>query len=1259
MIETFEKLFWFLVLSSAQLAVLGLIAVLVCKSLKPQGIAAHWIWAVVVVFPLVSPVSYILPAQFQLALPSFETHSGSTTAVIPDLTSVSEDTSATDRSFWERQAELPVFYRESVTENTLGVPDSGSALDTSGSPATPPQHVKVTAVTYGWGAIFLLFWAFVVVLLSLKLLWDYSLLRQKISGYACIDDPSIHALCVVCAREVGLNRTPRLAVTDGPAIPFVIGIFRPTIVLPRHLLDEEHREGLRFALLHEMAHLFRRDSWWLPVELLMSTLYFFHPAVHWAARKLREEREFLCDRFVIQLTNNRASYADFLLSETWNNSNENRKLFALPFGAKTPSVSRRVKEIVSGKGDTMPARLRNGIAMSVLLCLIAPLIALSASVLSDDGSDYCFAEPSVTNEQGVFYVLPAFDSVKCVKIIKRYGPYGDSFSRFIDPDTDYDYDQATGRMQIKVPVDMKDNRVVVTGKQSIPWVYRIQKPIRKGSVKVYINDRICEEGADFTVEPEAGIVRISKDLCVPEHFRCIRYRYDQDYKWPRNYSQNRTGYLGQEMPFRGDFDLYKVFMGFPAGVDWHGEGSIGTNALPSWDDPNVYNLGNLMDEDTICVGILSHDYVGDIKWLEKGVDYIYDRERGKIHFISDKKPDYDKGENIFIHGVPDPNIAFLHEPPRPGNLTIKFCGELLREGEDGDYIVNYETGMITYFTPEKSPLQIGYCANIQHDNEGRLTELIVSKCDEDRNSRGYADAEDYDPDINQHKVFGTSGILTSDTHVFGLTLPMQTKGLLVAVAPKNRSDGEMKWLKRDEDYAYDEQEAKITLLTDIKIDPETEYLFVSGVPHEDIFMFRRALYPGEVKVVINGRELIEGSDYVVNYSSGNVMILDSEILEPDAKYSISAGDDVYSNEEGELQVSAFAMESGGGASGYQPDIGYNSVGTNATPTNTPGLYVLSQPMEAEKGMGVGIATRKTSGNVKWLKENEQYTYDEEKGLIQLLDGIGPNRDRGEYLFVMGDPYDNVFLTHGPLQIGDVTGTINGRQIVEGENVIVDYETGRITLTDPDAQRRDAKIDLHAANHTFTQNSDEYRGRGFADSDDYDPEIDMYKTIGTNASPTDDPKLYVLQRRMQTKGLILAIANKNTPGDLKWLKRDWDYSYDESLGEIHFLRDIQYDKENEYIFVHGVPNPNNIFYYRRPLAPGSVSVVIEGRSLTEGAGFTVDYEKGIVTVLDPELDKLHVSFHISVDGADGVGSSMSTGTYTKTGTSTMSSSSYGN
>ncbi|MEO8180833.1 MAG: M56 family metallopeptidase [Deltaproteobacteria bacterium] len=133
--------------------------------------------------------------------------------------------------------------------------------------------------------------------LLLRLLARQRRLRRRVAAFAPAE-PSLVECVRALARRLSLAHVPDVRVTDAPIGPFTLGPARPTLVLPRWLAEPGAR--LDAVLLHELAHLARKDHWVMWFERGVATLFFFWPPVRWVSRKLDEARELACDERAIE-----------------------------------------------------------------------------------------------------------------------------------------------------------------------------------------------------------------------------------------------------------------------------------------------------------------------------------------------------------------------------------------------------------------------------------------------------------------------------------------------------------------------------------------------------------------------------------------------------------------------------------------------------------------------------------------------------------------------------------------------------------------------------------------------------------------------------------------------------------------------------------------------------------------------------------------------------------------------------------------------
>jgi beta-lactamase regulating signal transducer with metallopeptidase domain len=109
------------------------------------------------------------------------------------------------------------------------------------------------------------------------------------------------------------GRASRLAVSGHVHRAAVLGWTRPMIALAPATLDRLTDEELDLVILHELAHVRRRDDIALVAQRLLTAFAGLHPAVWWLDRAITIEREAACDDWVVTCTGALKPYASSLV----------------------------------------------------------------------------------------------------------------------------------------------------------------------------------------------------------------------------------------------------------------------------------------------------------------------------------------------------------------------------------------------------------------------------------------------------------------------------------------------------------------------------------------------------------------------------------------------------------------------------------------------------------------------------------------------------------------------------------------------------------------------------------------------------------------------------------------------------------------------------------------------------------------------------------------------------------------------------------
>jgi beta-lactamase regulating signal transducer with metallopeptidase domain len=137
---------------------------------------------------------------------------------------------------------------------------------------------------------------------------------HRLKRYATpVDDQRLLQLIAEQARRLGLRSAPAVAYCRRVAVPVVVGIVKPTVLLPVSLATGLAADQLEAILAHELAHVRRFDLVVNLLQRVVESLLFFHPAVWYVSRRVTIERENCCDDYVVASGHERFRYADALI----------------------------------------------------------------------------------------------------------------------------------------------------------------------------------------------------------------------------------------------------------------------------------------------------------------------------------------------------------------------------------------------------------------------------------------------------------------------------------------------------------------------------------------------------------------------------------------------------------------------------------------------------------------------------------------------------------------------------------------------------------------------------------------------------------------------------------------------------------------------------------------------------------------------------------------------------------------------------------
>lgn len=209
------------------------------------------------------------------------------------------------------------FYLEMQAASPAPVPAT-AAIAVPGAPYAPaPQPDLLTRflqLTDAHSGQIMMAWALVFLLKCIRLgAGFYHIFRIRHSN--TIQPPVEWAgKLKQLALSIGIHAPVKLMESARVQMPFTVGWLKPCIYVPAGLLAQLPADQLEAILLHELAHIRRRDYLVNILQRFAEIIFFFNPALLWISACIREEREACCDDIAVAHTPRQASYLQALVA---------------------------------------------------------------------------------------------------------------------------------------------------------------------------------------------------------------------------------------------------------------------------------------------------------------------------------------------------------------------------------------------------------------------------------------------------------------------------------------------------------------------------------------------------------------------------------------------------------------------------------------------------------------------------------------------------------------------------------------------------------------------------------------------------------------------------------------------------------------------------------------------------------------------------------------------------------------------------------
>jgi beta-lactamase regulating signal transducer with metallopeptidase domain len=242
-----------------------------------------------------------------------------------------------------------------------------------------------------------LVWAWLagVVAFGIRSVGGWALAVRFARSHTSRPDAAWEERLAALATRLSISKPVRLAVSGLAQVPAVVGWLRPIVLVPASVFTGLAPEQIDALLAHELAHVRRHDYLINLLQTAAETLFFYHPAVWWVNRKIREERENCCDDLAVEICGSKVAYVRALTDlEQMRRTTPRFAMAADGGGSLLKRVQRllRVNQSASHASSSWTAGI--GLAVALLVASVAASGLAQRQEKTTGGAVYTFTDDS-------------------------------------------------------------------------------------------------------------------------------------------------------------------------------------------------------------------------------------------------------------------------------------------------------------------------------------------------------------------------------------------------------------------------------------------------------------------------------------------------------------------------------------------------------------------------------------------------------------------------------------------------------------------------------------------------------------------------------------------------------------------------------------------------------------------------------------------------------------------------------------------------
>lgn len=199
---------------------------------------------------------------------------------------------------------------------------------------------------------------------------------------------------VELSKQLQINKQVQLLQSGIARMPAVIGYFKPVILFPAGMLASLPPNEVEAILIHELAHIHRKDFLVNVLQHIIEIVFFFNPAVWWVSALIKSERENCCDDIAVSQTDSKQNYIRALLSFEQFNLPLAYPL-ANAFAGEKNHLMNRIKRIIYNNNKTLNNMEKKFLAAGLIITSVC-IFAFSSNTAQQNSSSKKVVSEKIT-----------------------------------------------------------------------------------------------------------------------------------------------------------------------------------------------------------------------------------------------------------------------------------------------------------------------------------------------------------------------------------------------------------------------------------------------------------------------------------------------------------------------------------------------------------------------------------------------------------------------------------------------------------------------------------------------------------------------------------------------------------------------------------------------------------------------------------------------------------------------------------------------